>query len=123
MEFEVNGVGRLDERRFGAAAVAFVAFGDLRGQLLGRDFRLFSGTPANTFNRVGVEENLYPGIRENDGSDIAAFHHDARCVSHLTLLGYERRRTAPIGRNSGSRDRDFGRRGWRSLTSSLLSRT
>jgi hypothetical protein len=38
----------------------------------------------------GVEENLDVGVWEDDGTDVAAFHHHAGAVGELALLLHER---------------------------------
>jgi len=66
---EIHRVGSLYEGRFNAAAIAFVA---------GSEFSSgFAGAAADAFIGVGVEKDFDAGIREDDGSDVAAFHYDA----------------------------------------------
>src|ERR1035438_8470247 len=54
---DIDGVGRLRERRLGAMAVTLVAFGNLRGEFPGRHIGLLAGAAADAFHRVGIEEN------------------------------------------------------------------
>ena len=60
---QILGVGRLRQRRFGAGAVALVAFGDFAGDLA-RPQRPSPAPGGGAHLRVGVQKNLHLRVRE-----------------------------------------------------------
>src|SRR5258708_5520758 len=74
---QVDGVGRLYQRRLEAGAVASIALGDLAGDGFARQVD-FARTPIGADVRAGVQEDLHRGAREYHGSDVTTLDH-ARC--------------------------------------------
>ncbi len=108
-----GGVGRLDERRSVAAAVAGVAVGDLAREFVevdGETFGFeFGGTAAGTFLGAGIEKDLDVGVGENDTANVAAFHDEARFLGHVALDGHHGAAHTGDGGHKTGGGGDFGR--------------
>jgi len=104
---EVDSVGGLEERGFGAGTVAMIA---------GLDFPGYGGKiPAELVDAAGgadigggVEEDFHLGVREYVGGDIASFHDDTETGSHGALFFDEGPPDPGYDRDLGGGARDFG---------------
>jgi hypothetical protein len=88
-----DGVGGANERRDFALAVAFVALAHLFENLEHREvvtlfLMLFPAALGTNFRRR-FEENFELGVREYNGADVTAFHHDSAARTGALLFGDE----------------------------------
>src|SRR5688500_19202628 len=62
---DVDRVGRLNQRRFGAGTVAGIALADLAGERLGFASR-FGRAPPHALFGIGIEKDFHLGVGEDD---------------------------------------------------------
>ena len=88
---EVDGVGGHRQRRRGAAAIGWrrarsSAVATAATLKLPRLVRRIVGAAPGALGRIGVEVDLDRRLGEDDGADVAAFHHQVAVAGHRALL-------------------------------------